>query len=693
MYIIFLYYFKEKDGEIVMSLEIRFLQKDYKIPNDIITYLNALQVADEIKDSLFRACRDKVSKSEIRAISTDEMVPEMKKQASRFIKMLCDNNIFNRTIDKYTFSNEGYKEFDEHNKAAVLAMSNYLLEEMEHFQQGIEDAEREAASNITGTGVQVWSSSFLTLAAASALEYSALKKQANAADQQYREKVRWISKKGSDKREQQEIDYLNNIYYPNISNSLTLFAYCMLDKYLADLHDNDIFDNETLNYVNIKHSQDLLQNLDITNNKAAVLANAFQACPFNINVYLNAIKFDLFGEDEVNTLRAIHQDSELNRELNRRFIEIKQTNHIKDTLEKNGQLINALCLCSGKTPEFYYQQHTKDLYRKALHEYSELREYSESDSACSRFVNTLGDKVLSMNDDDFLKMLRIKVYNIITDEQFIDLIEFCGYKNFTKEISPNEKTLSTRKEINKYYIDTVYEKVIPIAEKVKDRITKEKHYEATIKSEDEKKRKKSNTIKLSILLVLLTLPIILYIVIVSIMTQNSKQQVTAYIQNMIDVNIQEESQKSSSYFNEAKFEDRYEITDIKFYKDYSSVCIVTEVTFYSKATNLWSVTASLATYDLIDDTSKKGSLDISFLISKDDYNIIIPNCKVNCADGKTVYCNKFDEFNKKFSYSLVNPYISTWFIVLYIIYASILLIIYRKNKNVIIGGKGKNKAI
>lgn len=675
-----------------MSLELRFIQKDYEIPNDIIIYLNALQVADEIKDSLFRACRDKVSKSEIRAISTDEMVPEMKKQASRFIKMLCDNNIFNRTIDEYTFSNEGYKEFDEHNKAAVLAMSNFLLEEMEHFQQGIEDAEREAVSNITGTGVQVWSSSFLTLAAASALEYSALKKQANAADQQYREKVRWISKKGADKREQQEIDYLNNIYYPNISNALTLFAYCMLDKYLADLHDNALFDNETLNYVNIKHSQDLLQNLDITNNKAAVLASAFQACPFNINVYLSAIKFDLFGEDEVNTLRAIHQDSELKRELNHRFIEIKQTSHIKDTLEINGQLINALCLCSGKTPEFYYQQHTKDLYRKVIHEYSEIREYSESDSACSRFVNSLGDKILAMNDDDFLKLLRKKVNSIITDEQFVDLIEYCGYKDLIKEISPKGETFSTRKEINKYYIDTVYEKVIPIAEKVKDRITKEKHYEAVIKSEDEKQRKKSNTIKVSILLVLLALPIILYVVIVSIITQNSKQQVTAYIQDMIVANIQEESQNPSSYFNEAKFEDRYEITDIKFYKDYNSVCIVPEVTFYSKATNLWSVTASLATYDLIDDATKEGSLDVPFLISKKDYNLIIPNCEVICSDGKTIYCDKFNEFNKKFSYSLVNPFISTWFIILYIIYLIVLLIIFRKNKNVIIGAKKKNKS-
>lgn len=668
----------------------RFLQKNYEIPNDIITYLNALQVADEIKDSLFRACRDKVSKSEIRAISTDEMVPEMKKQASRFIKMLCDNNIFNRTIDEYIFSNEGYKEFDEHNKAAVLAMSNFLLEEMEHFQQGIENAEREAASNITGTGVQVWSSSFLTLAAASALEYSTLKKQANVADQQYREKVRWISKKGSDKREQQEIDYLNNIYYPNISNSLTLFAYCMLDKYLADLHDNDLFDNETLDYVNIKHSQDLLQNLDITNNKTAVLTNAFQSCPFNINVYLSAIKFDLFGEDEVNALRVINQDSELKRELNRRLI--KQTNQIKGTLEKNGQLINALCLCSGKTPEFYYQQYTKDLYRKVIHEYSELRDYSESDSACSSFVNSLGDNILAMNDDDFLKLLIKKVNSIITDEQFIDLIEFCGYKDLIKEISPKEKVFSTRKDINKYYIDTVYEKVIPIAEKVKDRITKEKHYEAVIKSEDEKQRKKSNTIKVSILLVLLALPIILYVVIVSIITQNSKQQVTAYIQDMIVANIQEASQYPSSYFNEAKFEDRYEITDIKFYKDYNSVCIVPEVTFYSKATNLWSVTASLATYDLIDHATKEGSLDVPFLISKKDYNLIIPNCKVICADGNTVYCNNFDDFNDRHSCSFVNPYISAWFIIPYIIYVIILLIIHRKNKNVIIGGKKKNKA-
>lgn len=677
-----------------MSLELRFIQKDYEMPDDIIIYLNALQVADEIKDSLFQACRDKVSKSDIRAISTDEMVPEMKKQASRFIKMLCDNNIFNRTIDEYTFSNEGYKKFDEHNKAAVLAMSNFLLEEMEHFQQGIEDAEREAASNITGTGVQVWSSSFLTLAAASALEYSALKKQANAADQQYREKVRWISKKGSDKREQQEIDYLNNIYYPNISNSLTLFAYCMLDKYLADLHDNDLFDNETLNYVNIKHSQDLLQNLDITNNKAAVLTSAFQACPFNINVYLSAIKLDLFGEDEVNTLRAIHQDSELKREVNRRFIEIKQTNHIKDTLEKNGQLINALCLCSGKTPEFYYQQYTKDLYRKVIHEYSELREYSESDSACSSFVNSLGDNILAMNDDDFLKLLRKRVNCIITDEQFIDLIEFCGYEDLIKEISPKEKVFSTRKDINKYYIDTVYEKVIPVAEKVKDRITKEKHYEAVIKSEDEKQRKKSNTIKVSILLVLLALPIILYVVIVSIITQNTKQQVTAYIQDMIVANIKKVSQNPSSYFNEAKFEDRYEITDIKFYEYYSSVCIVPEVTFYSKATNLWSATASLAIYDLIDNVYEKGSIDVPFHIFKKDYNLIIqiiPNCKVICADGKTIYCEAH-EFNKEDSYSLVNPYISTCFFVLYVIYVIILLIIHRKNKNVIIGGKKKNEA-
>ena len=316
----------------------------------------------------------------------------------------------------------------------------------------------------------------------------------------------------------------------------------MLDNYLADLHNNGLFDNETLNYVNIKHSQDLLQNLDITNNKAAVLSSAFQACPFNINVYLSAIEFDLFGEDEVNTLRTIHQDSELKRELSRRFIEIKQTNHIKDTLENYDQLINALCLCSGKTPEFYYQQHTKDLYRKVIHEYSEIREYSESDSACSRFVNSLGDKILAMNDDDFLKLLRKKVNSIITDEQFVDLIEYCGYKDLIKEISPKGETFSTRKEINKYYIDTVYEKVIPIAEKVKDRITKEKHYEAVIKSEDEKQRKKSNTIKVSILLVLLALPIILYVVIVSIITQNSKQQVTAYIQDMIVANIQEESQ-------------------------------------------------------------------------------------------------------------------------------------------------------
>ena len=97
---------------------------------------------------------------------------------------------------------------------------------MENYQRNLENAERDAASNITGSGVSVWSSSFITLAATAAMEYSTLKKQSNKADRELNLAIQRISEQATTTQNQKKIEYTLNTYYPNIGYTLFLHFIC-----------------------------------------------------------------------------------------------------------------------------------------------------------------------------------------------------------------------------------------------------------------------------------------------------------------------------------------------------------------------------------------------------------------------------------------------------------------------------------
>ena len=91
-------------------------------------------------------------------------------------------------------------------------MSQFLAEEIGNF------ASQSASSIITGTGVQVFSSSALTLAATSAIEYSVLSGQCKKADALYRSELDRISNLGASRRERQEREYIQATYLPSINS-------------------------------------------------------------------------------------------------------------------------------------------------------------------------------------------------------------------------------------------------------------------------------------------------------------------------------------------------------------------------------------------------------------------------------------------------------------------------------------------
>ena len=275
---------------------VKFIEKEYSIPEDVLTYIDLLSFTDGVQKQLFgtfvRKLKDEIAKDNIGLLDDKDLAQEIEQQVGKYISNLCDNGIFTRTISDYLKNNKGYQLISEVNKAALNKMKSLLIREMDEWQAGFENAVNNAESHVTGMGFSIWSSSFVNHAIYAAMEASKLKEQSKEAEAQYQKDMSDLRSRLDSRYGGEKSNYINNTYIPSMEAALTVFAYELLDKYVADLIANGKFDEKTLDYVDIGRSNDLLKNLPLSNNKQAILENAFAACPFNIAVYMNAMKYD-----------------------------------------------------------------------------------------------------------------------------------------------------------------------------------------------------------------------------------------------------------------------------------------------------------------------------------------------------------------------------------------------------------------
>ena len=241
-------------GALIMGyINTTFLGKEYSIPQDVLIYIDLLDFTDSVQKQLastfVRKLRNEIAKDNIGLLGDEDLAAEIEQQVGKFIAKLCDNGIFTRTISDYLKNNKGYQLYTQVNKAALEKMKSLLIQEMDAWQAGYEDAINKAESHVTGMGFSIWSSSFVNHAIYAAMEASTLNKQSREAESQYQRDMKDLSSRLDSKYGGEKSNYINNTYIPNMEAALTVFAYELLDKYVADLIANGKFDGKTLDYV------------------------------------------------------------------------------------------------------------------------------------------------------------------------------------------------------------------------------------------------------------------------------------------------------------------------------------------------------------------------------------------------------------------------------------------------------------
>ena len=104
-----------------------------------------------------------------------------------------------------------------------------------------------------------------------------------------------------------EKNYITQNVIPTMNSVFTYFAFALLDKYVADLIRVGKFDKTSLSFIDRKRSNDLLKNLSLSDNKKAIIEHAFVACPYNVAVYVQAIKNNLMDDESYQTAEYFKQ--------------------------------------------------------------------------------------------------------------------------------------------------------------------------------------------------------------------------------------------------------------------------------------------------------------------------------------------------------------------------------------------------
>ena len=439
-----------------MHLTVKFIDKEYYIPQDVLTYIDLLNFTDSVQKQLvgtfIRKLKNEIAKGNAGLLGDKDLASEIEQQVGRFIAKLCDNGIYTRTVSDYLKNNKGYQLYSDVNKAALNNEKELLIREMEEWKAGYDNAVSTAESQITGLGFTVWSGSFVNHAIYAAMEASKLQEQSKEAEAQYQKDISDLRSRLNTQYGNARSNYINNTYIPNMESALTVFAYELLDKYVADLIAHGKFDSKTLGFVDIGRSNDLLKNLTLSQNKQAILETAFAACPYNIAVYMQAMNNNLLDYDAFQTAKVFKQDNLILSFLKESWGVVS----FPAKFNINYQRINLWASFTGKTSEEILHYLTEQFAAGVVQAYSRVANIMVDKSNCREIIEGLGEKVILIGNSICIGEARKLIQPIVSTAIWEQLTEKCGHLDLLsriKEYFPSAEQLQTKNGFDKYVIE------------------------------------------------------------------------------------------------------------------------------------------------------------------------------------------------------------------------------------------------
>lgn len=499
------------------NLIVKFLDKEYSIPEDVLMYLDLLKFTDSIKNVLMTAFNRKLSNSDIGCIEDNDMATEINQQVGKFISMLCDKGIYDRTVNDYLRNNKGYELFSQTNKAAFEKAKAILMNKLDTLKYGVEDALYKKDASVTGMGFSIWSGSFVNHAIYAAMQASTIRDQEKAANAQYQKDMDNLFAKMDSDEAKAKREYIYNVYIPNMDVALTMFAYELLDKYISDLIANNKFDKHALDFIDIARSNELLDNLTLSSNKSVILENAFTACPYNIAAYMQAMKYDLLDYESFQTAEIFKQSDAILSFFKENWGEVSYPS--KFNIDYH--CVNLWALFANTTPETILFTRTQQYVNGIIKAYERIAGMIFDKDVCCKALSECDENLILDGDAICTTKAHSYVDTIVSSSIWDQLVEKCGHQDLLdliKKEVPSVVEMASKNDVDTYFlenlIDCFKEARADIVPQIKERREQERQRkiieaEERTKAVEARKKKIKNAIIIgSIVTVVITLMIV-----------------------------------------------------------------------------------------------------------------------------------------------------------------------------------------
>lgn len=295
---------------------VKFLGSDYLFPKELKKYVVFCHEFEKISNRLSQALLVTMSRPTIIGDEPSQsgevettLKENMRKEGRLIISMLAKYNIFDTTESDLVDKNKGYIYYEDVYKNIMMhGLRENLMEEMNNFRSGIEQAHHSANSQITGTGISMYSNSMIAHMTLAAFETSTVKKQCENADKTYKKAMELLIAQGTSTRDKNDAEVMIKTY-AEIAKAFGMFVSELMDIFLNKLQEHNVFNYSKIKPYNIERSSELLNNMELVDNKRSILIEAFKICPYNPDIYASLLELGICDLDTFKTAKEFYQDS------------------------------------------------------------------------------------------------------------------------------------------------------------------------------------------------------------------------------------------------------------------------------------------------------------------------------------------------------------------------------------------------
>jgi len=328
---------------------VKFLGEEYQVSETINEFLSYDTLLTPMRIKILNTATADIKRDSRISWNGDTMTSHIHGMADKYRKMVEDSAelLVKKLLELGVYdvtSNEMLKDVTtitdinriENNTFATLLEEGHKIADMRN--AGIERAYHYAASNITGSGVSVFTSSFATLMINSVVEKNILLSQAKKADKEYEEAVRNLNSRAMDALDTVYREVMVKEFYPSIVQKLLEFGNKIMSVFLLELTTHGKFDFESVEKYDMQKADGMLKNISQVPDKNGFLKQVFLTCPFSVDVYKECLKQGLLDKETFETAKYFGMGEEIAEEMD---------NYIKNNLKNSEKIKPVISLLSS----------------------------------------------------------------------------------------------------------------------------------------------------------------------------------------------------------------------------------------------------------------------------------------------------------------------------------------------------------